>query len=186
MNITKLSLFDFDSTLFRSPDRPGWWDDETNGYFFGSLVSLSEPIVPKQPGSQWWVEEVVHFARASLLHPNSYTVLATGRREQFRDRVTHLALQQWLDFDEIHLNPGTETGYYKGTLLFRLIHRFPNLEEVEIWDDREDLLSAYYDIATTAGFTTKAHIIRVKPMPVKASSEMSFRIARRYFQQKSL
>jgi len=185
MIITKLDFFDFDSTLFRSPDQPSWWK-ESDGDFYRDVISLSEPFVPEKPDQKWWIEHIVRHARESLLHPNTYTVLATGRRGQFRNRVSQLMLQKRLAFDEVHLNPGTETGYYKGTLLFNLVHKFPHLKEVNIWDDRIDLLHAYQDIIASMGFAVKARIADVPPMPTKASARISFRIARKYFQRKRL
>lgn len=185
MSITKLTYFDFDSTLFRSPDQPKWWK-KSDGLFFRDVISLSEPFVPEVPGKKWWVPDVVESAIADSAHPYTYTVVATGRGERFRNRVTQLVTQKGLDFDEIHLNPGTETGYYKGTLLFQLVHKFPDLEEVELWDDREDLLHAYFDILSAMGLPVVAHHVTVPAMSVQVKSRITFRVARRYFQQKCL
>jgi|SaaInlStandDraft_4_1057021.scaffolds.fasta_scaffold00075_39 hypothetical protein len=45
----ELHLYDFDGTLFRSPEEPKWWSDVSKKNWWTSAPSLDEPCVPRQP-----------------------------------------------------------------------------------------------------------------------------------------
>ena len=97
-----LTVFDFDNTLFRSPLPPAGW----KGGWWGKALSLSPPLVPAEPGPEWWngwVVDAVHRARDS----GSAVILLTGRvRSTFDKRVRDLLRQKGLKFDHVELHPG--------------------------------------------------------------------------------
>ena len=45
----ELHLYDFDGTLFRSPEEPKWWSDVSKKNWWTSAPSLDEPCAPRQP-----------------------------------------------------------------------------------------------------------------------------------------
>ena len=114
----ELHVFDFDNTLFRSPERPEGW--ERRGWW-SYPESLDPPCVPAEPGPDWWNASVLQDARDSIGDEGTHTLLLTGRLEdRFADRIAELVAQQALEFDEIRLTP---SGI--GTLPFKRGRSFP-------------------------------------------------------------
>jgi tRNA nucleotidyltransferase/poly(A) polymerase len=128
----ELHVYDFDGTLFRSPeppvdDMPDWWHH---------LTSLSEPCVPKEPGSSWWDAGVVKDAKQSIADSNVHTVLLTGRSDQeFHQRVPEILRSAGLVFDQVGLNPGMATPKFKAQEVDRILSGLPSIAQVKVWDD---------------------------------------------------
>jgi len=97
----ELWIFDFDGTLFRSPEIPSWWPQAEKGNFYIHQDSLGRPCVPDRPDDSWWVGSVVSEARKAIANPNVLAILCTGRPDNlsFRWRVPELLKQKGLDFD---------------------------------------------------------------------------------------
>ena len=131
----ELHLYDFDGTLFRSPDAPGGMDVIK---WIMHPGSLEEPCVPAVPGPEWWIASTVASAQRSIAHHAVHTILATGRAlSVFQDRVPQLLKDKGLLFDEVHLSPWTDTAGYKRSLLARALIQFPTVDTVRIWGDDE-------------------------------------------------
>jgi hypothetical protein len=102
----KLAIYDFDSTLFNSPlPNPKLWTKSFMGkilsdcQWFCDIRTLSDPYIPNVPGDEWWNDEILNKAKASLAESDTLTILLTGRRKvPFLDRIRNLCLQQCLDF----------------------------------------------------------------------------------------
>jgi len=143
-----LQLFDFDKTLFRSPDPPkNVWE-----------FSLGPPLVPKVPGTAWWVQETLQAAREAIADPQTYTVLMTGRTaDLFTTRVHELLAQQGLQFDEIHLTtPGVATEQFKIEQLKKILGGVV-VDRVVIWDDDFDRMSQYKGLVESLGVPCETH-----------------------------
>ncbi len=138
----RVTIFDFDGTLFRSPERPTWWP---LAGFWSRLESLGPPFVPEDPGHDWWAADVVAEARKAIADPESMTVLLTGRSERFAPRVTELLHGHRFWFDESHFMSLGETETLGGKLrvIEALARRTPRFEVVEVWDDRHEHLAAF-------------------------------------------
>ena len=97
-SIAKLAIFDFDSTLFKSPlPSQELWTPS----FVGTIISdcqwfsdhrtLAHPYLPLSPNDDWWNIDIVSKAKTSLTQKDTLTVLLTGRRKQiFHDRILEL------------------------------------------------------------------------------------------------
>lgn len=140
---TKLSVFDFDGTLFKSPDKPegykgNWWIEEK---------SLSYPNVPKRPGDDFWHMDVVEQAKKELASNNTYCILLTGRVDQFfTDRIKELLNQKKLNFEEIRLNQfGGSTGEFKIKKIKSILEKNPTIKKIEMWEDEPDKVELYTD-----------------------------------------
>lgn len=133
----QLAFFDFDNTLFKSPMRPDWFPAKLKWWSHPS--SLNPPCVPANPDKGWWNGRVVKEARKAIADQDIYAVLATGRHDRkFRWRVPELLRGNALQFDEVHLAPGdSSTLKWKLGLLTRLIKRFPQIQTVHIFEDRD-------------------------------------------------
>lgn len=157
---TELHLFDFDGTLFRSPDPP----DGYEGSWGADPQALQPPMVPLVPGPEWWNQDVLLAARAALWDPNSYAVLLTGRPDHlFRDRVLDLLEQQGLDFDQALCNPSRKAGTtapWKRDYLLKYLDWNPDVRHVVMWDDDEEKIPIYIDALRNVGVSLLVHQVR--------------------------
>ena len=93
-NYTKLSVFDFDNTLFKSPEP----SSNFKGNWYASKISLNEPTVPKIPDDSYWNLNVIESAKKEILDPKNYVIMLTGRIDQFfQDRIEELLKQKRLN-----------------------------------------------------------------------------------------
>jgi len=158
-----LHLYDFDGTLFRSPEKPkgwperGWWSNEK---------SLEEPQVPEEPTTDWWVQKVLRDAHESEQAADAAFVLVTGRFEKFEDRINELLDQQDLDFDEIRLAPeGSRSEVWKPEMLRQLIEEHQPTR-VEIWEDTDKVIEGFEEVCNEAGVEFEMHRIDEEPHEV--------------------
>lgn len=151
----KLEVFDFDGTLFRSPDKPEGW----SGGWWGRLESLSPPQVPEQPDESWWNKRVVAAAKAAAADRNTVSVLLTGRIQKFRPRLVSLTGQAGLVFDEMHLSSGGSTEAFKLSVLDSLLKKY-DVSEVSLWEDRPEHLDAFVAHLRNAGLSVHPHLVR--------------------------
>ncbi|KAJ3026694.1 UNVERIFIED_CONTAM: hypothetical protein HDU68_005234 [Siphonaria sp. JEL0065] len=150
--LERLAVFDFDSTLFRSPlPSPSLWAPELRGSvnsdcgWFVEPRTLSPPYVPPTPGADWWDAAVVDQVRRQR-ESGALVVLLTGRRHDlFAARVADLCASANLLFDLRFLkepaNPDASVVYdttldYKWAVITKLLDAFKDIRHVEIWDDR--------------------------------------------------
>lgn len=168
MTIKNLHVFDFDSTLFRSPVKPDWWPEKG---WWSKPESLGPPCVPEKPGADWWVSSTVEAAKKAVSDPETYAVLATGRLAgKFHARMFELLSQQGLRFDEVHLTPGGGTLPFKLRVIEGLIQRLP-IEKVEIWEDRSEHVGAFESVIRQFGKEFEIHLVSSKAHPLECTAE---------------
>jgi len=128
----KVAIFDFDGTLFKSPNPPRWWKKKK---WWRTPESLDPPCVPEKPDASWWNGPLVSLAKKRIGDPSTHTVLLTGRWSHlFGRRVRELLKQVGLNFDEVLLSDDASTLAFKTRVLSALAKRFEP-KKVEIWDD---------------------------------------------------
>jgi FMN phosphatase YigB (HAD superfamily) len=151
MKYKRLITFDFDDTLFKTPlpdvgkvqweeytgekwPYRGWWSkpESLNMEIFN--IPLNKPIYKQ-------------YLKA-ISDPSNYVILATGRIEPLRGEVEDILNVNEITFDEVHLNPGTDTYDFKKNLFFRLINELKP-EEYIMFDDREEHLVRFREWADT-------------------------------------
>ncbi|KAJ3294536.1 hypothetical protein HK104_003500 [Borealophlyctis nickersoniae] len=161
---TRLLIFDFDSTLFRSPQpNPRLWHPDLAGMIIGQCNwfqdarTLCPPYLPEQPGLEWWDEETVEMARKGLERDDTICVLMTGRNHDiFSERIRQLALalDPPLKFDMFFFREGQDpyhpnhhptTMDFKLAVLDRMLSSFTTLTHVEFFDDRVRHADAFRD-----------------------------------------
>jgi len=157
----ELHLYDFDGTLFRSPEKPLWWPGGESWWV--DQRSLNAPCVPDNPTPDWWINSTVAEAKRSISDQEVYAVLATGRADHsYRWRVPELLKQKGLRFDEVHLNPGGNTQAWKKNLLVKILRSYPFIRKVQIWEDQSSNLNAYLQFLTRAGYAVEGHLVKAK------------------------
>lgn len=141
--IKTLCIFDFDETLFRSPQKP----KEFKGNWKISKESLSEPYVPEIPSDFYWNLNVLDDARFCLQQENNYCMLLTGRVNNiFNERVHQLIKQKQLNFKEIHLNNfGEDTVEFKIEKINNTLRRNKDIKKIKFWDDKKEYLEKFFE-----------------------------------------
>lgn len=157
MSPIKLHVFDFDGTLFRSPEKPVWW----KGGWWGNLDSLSDPCVPERPPPEWWNESVVSAAKQAISNPDVLAVLLTGRVSKFSLRLKDLLNQAGLHFDSVQLNGGGPTEAFKMKAIKAILEEHPGIRGVAIWEDRENHLRMLADWIESNGRACTPHLVTV-------------------------
>ena len=157
MGYIKLAVFDFDGTLFRSPEKPDWW----KGGWWGNLNSLSEPCVPERPPADWWNGSVVSAAKQAINNPDVLAVLLTGRIPKFSLRLKDLLNQAGLHFDFVRLNSGGATEAFKMKAIQEILEENPSIRGVAIWEDRVNHLRMLADWVESGGRACTPHLITV-------------------------
>jgi len=159
--ITRVAVFDFDGTLFASPEKPEWWPHRG---FWGRLETLSPPLVPENPDMSWWAPKVVAQAKDAIKDSRTYVVLLTGRVEKFAPRIKHMLKSVGLDFDDHFFGDGSSTMTFKLGVLGRLAARFPDAS-IEMWEDRPEHVPSFENFLTKLGRDHVVHKVHVDPPP---------------------
>lgn len=176
MALTRLHLYDFDGTLFRSPAPPPGWSDAAGWY--DDPVSLSEPCVPTFPPATWWITSTLQSAKKSIQDQSVYAVLATGRLElTFRDRLDELLQAKRLDFDEVHLRPHGRTADFKIKLMREILAANPEITFVDVWEDQERNMAVYRSFLQGQGLAARIHPVKFKPVTVRCRPPSAARVA---------
>ncbi len=159
----RLEIFDFDWTLFRSPCAPAgrsdWWR---------SLESLNPPNVPTHPSSKWWIDAIRKEAEWSSQDPTSMTVVMTGRRGRFCQRIAELTNRADIfpDFYFCYGGPRSpldgpdEVIAYKMQAAEGLLQENPSIETLIVYEDLKPQLDAFAELALQYGL--RFHPIHVK------------------------
>lgn len=165
----KLHLYDFDGTLFKSPEPPSWWSNKKMGYWFNEPISLSDPFIPVKPDASYWHGRVVRSAKESISDPTTLALMCTGRPNSngaMRYRVAELLKYAGLDFDLVDLKQGTgSTAQYKAKLVFELLKKYPNIRSVSVWEDTKENLDAIENVCRKLSVEFHPHIVKGDPIP---------------------
>ena len=155
--ITSLCVFDFDGTLFKSPEKP---EDEGNNWWLFAK-SLDEPAAPHVPGKEWWYNKTVDLALNKIKDPTVYCIMLTGRSDRFLNkRINELLLQRKMMFDEVGLNDsGEESENFKIARIREILKSLPNIQKLEMWEDQKDLADKYSEEFSGDKFKFVVHIV---------------------------
>lgn len=141
----KLIAFDFDDTLFYTPDSKngqvqykqmtgedwphrGWW---------GRPESLNMNIFNIQINKGVYQKYLDYKS-----DDDNYIFLATGRLEKLEQEVKNIINHYNLEFDQIFLNPGMDTLKFKLNLFSKLIRQISPSEFI-LFDDRDPHLDQF-------------------------------------------
>lgn len=156
----ELHLYDFDGTLFRSPDRPEGWGPKS---WVLSPLSLGPPCVPQMPGNEWWVPSVVADAKRSIADPEVWAIVCTGRPNTggLRFRIAELLKGKGLSFDQVFLNTGGDTKAFKLRVIQALLRKHPGILAVHIWENNLLDMGAFCKAVEATGRLCVRHPVKV-------------------------
>ena len=146
VKITKIDVMDFDGTLVDSPTpdkgkpayfaktgKPwpfeGWWSKP---------LSLDQSIFDMPV-----IQSVVNDYNRDSLNPEILMVMMTGRMSRLSNEVKSILDSKGLTFDEYVYNHGGSTIDSKIKSLGQLLVKYPNVDSVEIWEDRQEHIPAF-------------------------------------------
>jgi len=166
----EIHIYDFDMTLFRSPEPPNWWSKRVLGQWHADEVSLGIPFVDITPPSSYWVSEVLAHAKESIRDPNTWAIVLTGRPDygHLRYRVAELLGQKGLRFDQVILKRPIEakTSHFKRLVTDRLLQKYPLVKKIQVWEDNTENIDALRDLSKKKGLAFKGHLVKTTPAPL--------------------
>lgn len=139
--ITRLAAFDFDGTLMQSPEKEegkrewfvktgeqypheGWW---------GRKESLDLNVFDIQP-----FQTILDELRKELAIPNTYVIILTSRMEKLRPEVQAILNKHKINVHKLDMKDGWKN---KGQKILDYIQEFPELDEINVYDDMEDKIA---------------------------------------------
>jgi len=102
----KLSVFAFDSCLFRTPARPPEWPFSS---YRSMPQSLSSAMVPESPDSDWFHNPPLDDALVAMRDPDTVTALVCTRGSYLKARVLQILESAGVSLDEAVLMPSSSS-----------------------------------------------------------------------------
>ncbi len=163
-DIKKISIFDFDGTLVDSPKpedgMPMW--EEVNGYeypfktWWDRVESLDQEVFDIDT-----IESTIDDYNEEYENEDTLVIMLTGRLSKFRDTVKKILYSKGLVFDEYHFKDIDNTLSSKVNKIEELLHRYPNVEEIEMWEDRKHHAKAFEMWGKTNGIPINVNLVKV-------------------------
>jgi hypothetical protein len=137
--ITKLSVFDFDGTLVKSPTpengkeiyKTKTGNDWPYIGWFSKHESLDLNIFDIET-----IDDVIVDYEREAASKSSVVVMLTGRILKLSEHVKIVLGAKGLVFDEYEFNRGGSTEISKMRTMDKLLFKYKDVIEVELWDDR--------------------------------------------------
>lgn len=174
---TKLVMFDFDGTLFRSDEKPPPWWNVPGTYSWGmNPISLSPPCVPKNPPAGYWNSQAVSAAKEAQSDPNTILVIVTGRVKALKPRVHELLKQKGINPATMHFNPGLGATSFKRAVLGTIIGHIETIDHVTIWENENltTYMKAVESMAENFGrdIIVEGYPVHMREVPVDCGPEI--------------
>ena len=139
--ITKLVAFDFDKTLFATPEpeegrleyrvkkgidfpEKGWWS---------SKASLDLDVFDIRP-----YNVIVNILAKEASNPSTMVIILTSRVEELRPELEQILIKNNIVVDGIYMN-----DHDKGERLYDFLRWERNIKAIDVYDDREKDLKSY-------------------------------------------
>ena len=168
-----LEIFDFDWTLFRSPDVP---EGEPRKPFIHHPRSLEPPHVPIRPDEEFWIEEIVSELRDAQRRPDSLTVVLTARRAKTEDRIMELLHQRLLDpdivlFRSAAFHKDKNRVNFKRRMALKLLRDNPTVTKMVVWEDEEEQIKSLRDLAKRKKIKFEGNLVADPGRPKQKKKE---------------
>lgn len=139
--ITRLSAYDFDGTLMQSPEKEEGkkeWFEKTGELYphegwWGRKESLDLNVFDIQP-----FQSVLDKLRKDLATPNTYVIILTSRQEKLRPFVQTILNKHNINVHKLDMKNGWKN---KGQKILDYIQEFPDLKEINVYDDMDDKIA---------------------------------------------
>jgi hypothetical protein len=160
--INKISIFDFDGTLMSTPH-----PEE------GKLI-WEEKTGTKYPHIGWWskpesldteifdiktIPPTVKAYEREKENPNTLVIMLTGRLPQQHKQVEGLLSSNGIYFDEYHYKGNGDTLGSKLNTIRTLLSKYPTVESIEMWEDREPHAIEFREWGKENGIPIKVNLV---------------------------
>ena len=162
-NITKISIFDFDGTLMRTPHPDEGkieWENFYNKKYphigwWGKPESLDDAVFNIEP-----VENTINDYKKEMENPNTLVIMLTGRLPHQHDQIMELLKFHKIIFTEYHYKESGDTLNSKLNSIINLLNRFPQVNYMEMWEDREPHAIAFEEWGKENGINVKVNLVK--------------------------
>jgi len=156
----RLVIYDFDGTLIDSPEpevgKAQWEEKMGEPYphkgWWGRKESLDLNVFNIQP-----FPSILNELKKELSTPDTYVIILTSRMEKLRPEV-----QAILDKNSIHVHKldMKDDWRNKGQKILDYIKEFPELEEINVYDDMDEKIAELKSIEEMIPDDVKYNIFR--------------------------
>ena len=161
-NITKIAIFDFDGTLMNTPHPEtgkGEWEEKTGEKYphigwWSKRESLDTNVFDIQSIKSTIVD---YFVETD--DPNTLVIMLTGRLPQQADQVEKILNDRSLVFDEYHYKGNGSTLNSKINTIKSLLNRYPNVDFIEMYEDREPHAISFEEWGKENGINIKVNLV---------------------------
>ena len=173
-DINKISIFDFDGTLMKTPNstegKKQWEEFYGKDYphigWWGKPESLDDAVFDIQP-----IESTVSDYKKEMNSPNTFVIMLTGRLPHQSSQVEELLALHNIHFKEYHYKSNGDTLTSKLNTIKSLLNRFPQVKDIEMWEDREAHVIAFEEWGKENGINIKVNYITDDVVPLNESTE---------------
>jgi len=166
-NITKIAIFDFDGTLMKTPHPDTGkieWEEKTGKDYphrgwWSKRESLDTNVFNINP-----IKDTVMEYLAEYEDPNTLVIMLTGRLSNQADQVEHILNSQGIIFDEYHYKNDGDTLSSKLNTIQSLLNRYPNVNHIEIYEDREPHAKGFEDWGEENNIDIKVNLVEENPI----------------------
>lgn len=171
-NINKISIFDFDGTLMDTPDskegKKQWEEFKGEEYphigWWSKPESLDDSVFDIQP-----IESTVSDYKNEMNNPNTFVIMLTGRLPHQSKQIEELLALHNIHFKEYHYKSNGDTLTSKINTIKSLLNRFPEVNEIEMWEDREPHAIAFDEWGKENGVNIKVNIVKKNDISINES-----------------
>lgn len=162
LDINKIAIFDFDGTLMDTPhaeEGKREWEEKTGSPYphrgwWSKRESLDTEVFDIQPIKSTISDYVIENDT-----PTTYMVMLTGRLPNQKDQVEDILHSYDIIFDEYHYKDDGDTLKSKINTIISLLNRFPNVELIEMYEDREPHAIAFEEWGKENDVNIKVNLV---------------------------
>jgi hypothetical protein len=134
--IRTLAVFDFDDTLFQSPEAPKNYKGNWH---------IKPESLPDNPKDEDWNLEIVSKAQEMCEDASVYCVMMTGRIGNiFGEKIDAMLKSKGITFAKTYYNEfGGDTAQYKMDAINNLLSKLPNVDKLLMWEDQREKADKY-------------------------------------------
>lgn len=142
--ISRIAIFDFDGTLIDTPIKePGkaLYEQKkgtTFGGWWGRPESLDTEVFDMKP-----IKSVIEDYKEEREKPNTLVIMLTGRIPKLAKEVKKILDANDIKFDAYFFNDMGDTLKFKITVLDELLEKYPMVESIAMWDDRDEHIPSF-------------------------------------------
>lgn len=154
--VTRLYIFDFDDTLFSTPDartgRKLYENFTGNKWKRKGWFTWPESLLPPLKASPG---PVLATFRDHIGQAASMTAILTGRNERTKPGIQHVLESYSVYPERVIMKPDDsdeDTPVFKARILQQLLKQHPEVMLVKFWDDNSRNLAAIHRLSMSSGF----------------------------------